>query len=276
MPYKITIELSDRDLRHFRRELKRSAGVRRHRRRRGDPRRGGRLVQALQALELPDFVAERLGKLETLHAMLTDPDWTLRPGERSPVLAALAYVCDPEDIIPDDMPGHRPARRRRDDRTRVPRTAPRDRGVRGIPCGSAVVAETLSSRREVLAAKLDRRRTQLMAACGAVDPGAAARVVSSRDRAPDASSTAPRSGPPATLAMRSPICVGHALARLHDRHAHGARERRTVRAAVALDDHAGEPDHARAVVGTRVEPALQAAQRRRRRRARRACAAGSR
>ena len=37
--------------------------------------------------------------------MLTDPDWQLGDGERSPVLAALAYVCDPEDIIPDDIPG---------------------------------------------------------------------------------------------------------------------------------------------------------------------------
>ena len=35
----------------------------------------------------------------------TDTDWPLTDAERSPVLAALAYVCDPEDIIPDDIPG---------------------------------------------------------------------------------------------------------------------------------------------------------------------------
>ena len=28
-----------------------------------------------------------------------------RSGNARPVLAALAYVCDPEDIIPDDIPG---------------------------------------------------------------------------------------------------------------------------------------------------------------------------
>jgi hypothetical protein len=105
MPYKITIELSDRDLRHFRRELKRaraSVGI-------ADDEEilgaAAELVQALKRTKLPDFITERLGKLETLHAMLTDADWKLRPGERSPVLAALAYVCDPEDIIPDDIPG---------------------------------------------------------------------------------------------------------------------------------------------------------------------------
>ena len=105
MPFKLTIELSDRDLRHFRRELKRAreaVGI-------ADDEEilaaAAELVQALRRAELPDFVQDRLGKLETLHAMLTDPDWSLRDDERSPVLAALAYVCDPEDIIPDDIPG---------------------------------------------------------------------------------------------------------------------------------------------------------------------------
>jgi uncharacterized membrane protein YkvA (DUF1232 family) len=105
MPYKLTIELSDRDLRHFRRELKRArdaVGI-------ADDDEilgaAAELVQALRRARLPDFVAERLGKLETLHAMLTDPEWKLQSRERGPVLAALAYVCDPEDIIPDDIPG---------------------------------------------------------------------------------------------------------------------------------------------------------------------------
>jgi len=105
MPYKITIQLSDRDLRHFRRELKRakaSVGI-------ADDEEilgaAAELVRALKRARLPDFITERLGKLETLHAMLTDADWKLRDGERSPVLAALAYVCDPEDIIPDNIPG---------------------------------------------------------------------------------------------------------------------------------------------------------------------------
>jgi hypothetical protein len=37
--------------------------------------------------------------------MLQDAEWDLEARERAPVLAALAYVCDPEDIIPDDLPG---------------------------------------------------------------------------------------------------------------------------------------------------------------------------
>jgi uncharacterized membrane protein YkvA (DUF1232 family) len=38
-------------------------------------------------------------------AMMRDDDWELDARERNPVLSALAYLCDPEDIIPDDIPG---------------------------------------------------------------------------------------------------------------------------------------------------------------------------
>jgi uncharacterized membrane protein YkvA (DUF1232 family) len=105
MSFKLTIELSDRDLRHFRRELRRareSVSI-------ADDEEilaaAADMVAKLRATELPDFIAERLAKLEILQTMLGDADWPLVKDERSPVLAALAYVCDPEDIIPDDIPG---------------------------------------------------------------------------------------------------------------------------------------------------------------------------
>jgi uncharacterized membrane protein YkvA (DUF1232 family) len=105
MPYRLTIELSDRDLRHFRRELQRSResvsiaddeeilGA------------ASDFIAKLRQSDLPDFVTDRLVKMETLLAMLTDPDWRLETDERGQVLAALAYACDPEDIIPDEIPG---------------------------------------------------------------------------------------------------------------------------------------------------------------------------
>ena len=165
MPYKITIELSDRDLRHFRRELRRArASVEIAD---DDEILGAaaELVQTLRRTELPDFVEERLGKLETLHAMLTDPEWSLTDGERSPVLAALAYVCDPEDIIPDDIPGigmlddavmielvFRELRHEieaYEDFLRYRRALPKRLLLRRNPAG--------------VAARLERRRTELMA-----------------------------------------------------------------------------------------------------------------
>jgi len=105
MTFKLTIELSNRDLRHFRRELRRAHEAVRIADDEEILAAAADLVATLRRAELPDFVAHRLAKLQGLHAMLTDADWQLGDAERSQVLAALAYVCDPEDIIPDDIPG---------------------------------------------------------------------------------------------------------------------------------------------------------------------------
>jgi uncharacterized membrane protein YkvA (DUF1232 family) len=105
MPYKLTIELSDRDLRHFRRELQRtrqSVSIAE------DDEILAAAADALQRMrsaDVPDFVTARLVQLQTLLDMLTDPDWRLDEKDRSPVLATLAYLCDPEDVIPDEIPG---------------------------------------------------------------------------------------------------------------------------------------------------------------------------
>jgi uncharacterized membrane protein YkvA (DUF1232 family) len=105
MAYKLTIELSERDLKHFRRELRRareSVGI-------ADDEEilgaAADLVASLRQAELPDFVTARLEKLELMLAMMRDADWELDERERNPVLSALAYLCDPEDIIPDNIPG---------------------------------------------------------------------------------------------------------------------------------------------------------------------------
>jgi uncharacterized membrane protein YkvA (DUF1232 family) len=105
MAFRISIELSERDLRHFRRELDKA----RHAVRIADDEEilsaARDLAASLGSSTLPDFVTERLGKLQTLLQMMADADWRLSDKERSPVLAALAYLCDPEDLIPDSVPG---------------------------------------------------------------------------------------------------------------------------------------------------------------------------
>ena len=105
MTYRLTIELSDRDLRHFRRELRRereAVSIADDEEILGAARE---LIATLRASDLPDFIRARLVQLESMLAMLVDEDWRLEESERGQVLAALAYVCDPEDIIPDDLPG---------------------------------------------------------------------------------------------------------------------------------------------------------------------------
>lgn len=101
----LTLELSSADLLHFRRELDRA----RESVRSADDDELLDLAQeqlaALRRVELPAFVAIRMERLEQMRAMLVDPAWHLEPAERELILGVLAYVCDPEDMIPDDVPG---------------------------------------------------------------------------------------------------------------------------------------------------------------------------
>ena len=53
----------------------------------------------------PAFIAERLQKLRLLIDMLSDIEWRLPQREADRVLNALAYFAEPEDLIPDDIPG---------------------------------------------------------------------------------------------------------------------------------------------------------------------------
>lgn len=171
MPYKLTIELSDRDLRHFRRELRRAreaVGI-------ADDEEilgaAAELVQSMRRSDLPDFVAERLDRLETLLAMLTDPEWHLEEDERNPALSALAYLCDPEDLIPDDIPGIGLLDDAvmielvfREVRHELDAYADFQRFRKALPKGllrkdPAAATDKLSRRREQLMARMRRRRS---------------------------------------------------------------------------------------------------------------------
>jgi uncharacterized membrane protein YkvA (DUF1232 family) len=54
---------------------------------------------------IPKFVADRLENLQVMILMLSDHEWALPEQESARVLNALAYFCEPEDLIPDHIPG---------------------------------------------------------------------------------------------------------------------------------------------------------------------------
>lgn len=58
-----------------------------------------------QAKKTPSFVQESVAVLEDLKQMLEDPDYELPKAPRTEVLAALSYFANPEDLIPDQIPG---------------------------------------------------------------------------------------------------------------------------------------------------------------------------
>jgi uncharacterized membrane protein YkvA (DUF1232 family) len=63
-----------------------------------------KVLAEARATKLPRFIEERFEKLETLINMVGDSEWELEDNERKTILNALAYFCDPEDLIPDHLP----------------------------------------------------------------------------------------------------------------------------------------------------------------------------
>lgn len=105
MPLKITFELSDKDLRHFKLIMKEA-------REKAEGGSEAKLIASARELlaqvreaPLPAFIESRLLQLETMIGMLEDSEWQLLGGDRERVVSALAYFDEPMDLIPDAVPG---------------------------------------------------------------------------------------------------------------------------------------------------------------------------
>lgn len=105
MAMQIAFELHEDDLKHFElimREARKAAanappevvvdGAR-------------RLLARIRESRVPAFILQRLNRLELMIRMLADHEWRLPEQDAAHVLNALAYFCDPEDLIPDHIPG---------------------------------------------------------------------------------------------------------------------------------------------------------------------------
>lgn len=105
MSLRISFELDEKDLKHFQlimNEARKAA-------KRLPPED---IVAAAEALlhdvpttNAPGFIVERLTKLQLMINMLSDLEWRLPHQDASRVLNALAYFAEPEDLIPDHIPG---------------------------------------------------------------------------------------------------------------------------------------------------------------------------
>jgi uncharacterized membrane protein YkvA (DUF1232 family) len=105
MGMRFSLELTDRDLGFFRKALKKSRDAVRH----ADE---SEIIEAISDIlaeikseePLPDFVAKRIPKLESMIRMLQDEEWALPTDDRERLLAMFIYFGDPEDILPDYIP----------------------------------------------------------------------------------------------------------------------------------------------------------------------------
>lgn len=63
------------------------------------------LAEANEKQNIPDFITNRLAVLQVMINMLQDNDWEMPEEDRKRVLGAMAYFEQPDDLIPDKIPG---------------------------------------------------------------------------------------------------------------------------------------------------------------------------
>ncbi len=105
MSLRVSFEISDRDIRHFRDIMRRARGTVRDADDDDILEAARAVFKEVKGARAPTFVTDRLHRLEAMAKMVEDEDWQLPRADRNRVLSALVYFCDPEDLIPDSIPG---------------------------------------------------------------------------------------------------------------------------------------------------------------------------
>ncbi len=105
MSLRVTFELDDDDLKHFKMIMqearKAAAGIKPE----DIVEAAERLLKGVDVATVPHFIGQRLQGLRDMIDMLQDHEWRLPADDAKRVLNALAYFCEPEDLIPDHVPG---------------------------------------------------------------------------------------------------------------------------------------------------------------------------
>jgi uncharacterized membrane protein YkvA (DUF1232 family) len=105
MSLRVSFELSPNDVKHFREAMRKARLTVRD-------AEDSDIIDAARSLftdvgtaRLPAYVRERIDRLQAMVDMFEDKEWQMSRSEQERILSALVYFCDPEDLIPDDIPG---------------------------------------------------------------------------------------------------------------------------------------------------------------------------
>ncbi|MDT8409291.1 MAG: YkvA family protein [Wenzhouxiangellaceae bacterium] len=105
MTMRIVLDLSDKDLEHFRNLAKKALETSKKLSPDQIVAAARKLLTEVGDSDASDFIRERLDQVSVLIEMLEDEGWGMQEVGRKRVLAALAYFNQPEDLIPDYLPG---------------------------------------------------------------------------------------------------------------------------------------------------------------------------
>ena len=104
MAMKVTFDLSDDDLKYFRRVMKDVRAKHKSSTEQEIIEACRVLIEGISATRAPDFVQIRVEKLIVLIEMLEDEEWALAGRDRERVVRGMAYFAEPDDMIPDKVP----------------------------------------------------------------------------------------------------------------------------------------------------------------------------
>jgi uncharacterized membrane protein YkvA (DUF1232 family) len=102
---RISFELDDNDLKHFQLIMDEARKAARRIAPEDIVAAAEDLLRSVPESGAPGFVVERLERLQLMIDMLSDIEWRLPHQDATRVLNALAYFTEPEDLIPDHIPG---------------------------------------------------------------------------------------------------------------------------------------------------------------------------
>ena len=96
MSITLNFELNDQDLAHFQAAAERSRKAMEGKRAEEVIAAAVELLEDAQKTTLPDFIRQRLLRLDDMIAMVRDEAWAMSDDDKKRVLSALAYFADPE------------------------------------------------------------------------------------------------------------------------------------------------------------------------------------
>jgi uncharacterized membrane protein YkvA (DUF1232 family) len=105
MTLRITFELGDEDLKHFKLIMREARNAAANFSEEDIKTTAHKLLKEVRDANPPAFIRERLEQITVMIGMIDDQEWELPDQERSRVMNALAYFSEPEDLIPDHIPG---------------------------------------------------------------------------------------------------------------------------------------------------------------------------
>ncbi len=103
MSITLNFELNDQDLAHFEKAIARSKKAAEGKSNEEIIASTVEMLADAQKVHIPDFIKERLLRLDDMIAMVRDVGWALPEADKERVLSALMYFCDPDDVIPDNI-----------------------------------------------------------------------------------------------------------------------------------------------------------------------------